>query len=253
VSRFLARTVLAMLTASTPLASCSAGSAPSAPRPVPSRVELVGVDTAQQRFERTRAAALGAVSDLSAAAQALDAQDGVLATGDRDQGSGHEAAAARAAQAATTQAGSLPGLATAYDGAIGELATASRDPGLSPAQRAAVQRLVTAAGREGVAVRALAAGQRGGWSAYSALAAAQQLWLSRAQAGFYPTTDDITTYDQPRAAGAYVVLANPGRAALARERTALAAETRALAAAQAAVAGALTAANAALAGLTGLP
>jgi hypothetical protein len=213
--------------------------------PAPATTQQAALDAARTQFE-ARATSLREVAALRTAAMSLDALEDLCAAGSFERARTATAGAIRAGRAADTALMRLPSAVTAYDASVVALDRAARLSGLSPAQASALRALSATALEEQVSLNAVARSQHTGWPAYRSLAAAEQLWVTRAASGYYPDPRG-GGYDPHRAAAAFVVLVNPFRAALDRERASLATISAALSRAERDVALALATVNAAFA------
>jgi hypothetical protein len=172
------------------------------------------LDLAITAFGQARAKVLAATGDVIAAALALDAADEACTAGTTNAASAARTKARAALPKAQTALSGLPARLTAYQRALGSLAAATTAAtSLTAGQRVAVRAVVDGGTAETRASDAFRVAGKTAWPAYVRLDAAQSLWLDRRLGGWYRNVEE--------AAGAYAVLVDADRPALARARTLL--------------------------------
>lgn len=199
---------------------------------------LTRLDGAVSAVSTSRSALLAAVDAIQQAATQLDRTDELCVAG-----KGQAARASfrtsqpmtRAARQALTGLGPL---VTTYSTTLDGLAEASRTDLVRASERAALQAVVRDGRAEAAAVERFRGSLSVSWPAYDRLNADEDLWTTRAVAGWYRTSQE--------GAAAYAVLGEPRRTALHAARSRLASAAQALEAPNRAAAATLRSADKAL-------
>ena len=151
---------------------------------------------------------------MVAAALALDAADDACIAGTTNAAADARTKARAATPKARAALSALPAKLASYQKALASLTAAERRAtSLDAGQRAAIDDVVTGGRAEARASDAFRVAGKTAWPAYTALDAAQSLWLDRRLGGWYRNVEE--------AAGAYAVLTRDQRPALERARTLL--------------------------------